>query len=434
MVAIGRSASARIRRTCRSAPVSISSVDSWRWCRNVGGSPSRPRCSWTTSEVAPGQAKKPVSRWVSSGTSAPPAMTPVAPASTAARVASRASSPSISSCAWAIGLPARGAARPRRRQPVAAEGPPDAPRGDGHHDGQHRQQRDRDDEGDDEAREPRGGVGALQRALLARRAEDAAEAVDHEVDPQQQRDGGQDEGRRPQVAPQPAVQQARGDEAAGRRGSSSRSMPASHGRSSDGAASIGGLASGRHASRRARAPCACRRRSRTRGRPRRVTLDAAALSRAATSSGSRSGRGHHDDHLRVGPPRERAQRVGELGVGAAARRRARAEPWQPGATRRPQTTTMPGPCHSSSRRAMSRQAARELSVGLGREQQVADHLDPPAQRRRGWCGRPPAPCRGSPVAARRRRCSCRAHRVTFGGPTPPHWGGSAPPEGGRRRR
>ena len=76
MVASGRSASASSRRTCSSAPVSISRVDSWRWWRNVGGRPRRPRCSCTTSEVAPGQAKNPASRWVSSGTSAPPTMTP----------------------------------------------------------------------------------------------------------------------------------------------------------------------------------------------------------------------------------------------------------------------------------------------------------------------------------------------------------------------
>ncbi len=65
---------------------------------------------------APGQAKKPVSRWVNSGTSAPPTMTPEAPASTAARAASSASTPSSSSCAWAIGRvpdgpPAQGAGR-----------------------------------------------------------------------------------------------------------------------------------------------------------------------------------------------------------------------------------------------------------------------------------------------------------------------------------
>ncbi len=101
-VAVGSAASARIRRTCSSAPVSISMVDSWRWLRNVGGSPRRPRCSCTTSEVAPGQAKNPASRWVSSGTSDPPAMTPATPSWTAARVRSSAFSPSISSCACAI--------------------------------------------------------------------------------------------------------------------------------------------------------------------------------------------------------------------------------------------------------------------------------------------------------------------------------------------
>ena len=39
MVASGRSASASSRRTWSSAPVSISRVDSWRWCRNVGREP-----------------------------------------------------------------------------------------------------------------------------------------------------------------------------------------------------------------------------------------------------------------------------------------------------------------------------------------------------------------------------------------------------------
>ena len=117
MVAMGRSAWASSRRTWRSAPVSISSVASCRWCRNVGGNPRRPLCSCTTSEVAPGQAKKPASRWVSSGTSAPPAMTPDAPASMARRVTSSASSPSIRSWLWAMGRvpdtpPAHGAGRP----------------------------------------------------------------------------------------------------------------------------------------------------------------------------------------------------------------------------------------------------------------------------------------------------------------------------------
>ena len=127
MVAIGRSASARINRTWRSAPVSISRVDSWRWCRNVGGSPRRPRCSCTTSEVAPGQAKKPESRWVSSGTSAPPAMTPDAPASTAARRGVEG----VLTVDLQLGVRDRAhprdPARPGSRKAVAAERTPDTP-------------------------------------------------------------------------------------------------------------------------------------------------------------------------------------------------------------------------------------------------------------------------------------------------------------------
>ena len=116
-VASGRSTSASIRRTCRSAPVSSSSVDSWRWCRNVGGRPNRPRCSRTISEVAPGQAKKPPWRWVSSGTSAPATTTPAAPAATVSRPASSASWPSSVSREWATGRapegpPAHGRGRP----------------------------------------------------------------------------------------------------------------------------------------------------------------------------------------------------------------------------------------------------------------------------------------------------------------------------------
>ena len=89
------------------------------------------------------------------------------------------------------------AARPRSRQALAAERPPDAARRDGDHEGQDGEQRDGDHHGHDEAREPGGVVGALERVLLAGRAEDAAEAVDHELDAQQQRD------RRPAPAAAP---------------------------------------------------------------------------------------------------------------------------------------------------------------------------------------------------------------------------------------
>ena len=102
MVASGRSTSAYIRRMCRSAPVSSSTIVSWRWCRKVGGRPNRPRCSCTTSDVAPGLAKKPASRWVSSATSAPPTIMPVAPPPMACRVTSRTSSPSRVSSECAV--------------------------------------------------------------------------------------------------------------------------------------------------------------------------------------------------------------------------------------------------------------------------------------------------------------------------------------------
>jgi hypothetical protein len=105
--------------------------------------------------------------------------------------------------------------RPRRRQALAPEGAPDAARGQRDHDGQHDEQRDGDGHRDQEAREPGRGVGALERVLLAGGTEDMPEAVDDELDPQQERNGGQHEGRGPQVATEPAVEEARGHEAAG---------------------------------------------------------------------------------------------------------------------------------------------------------------------------------------------------------------------------
>ena len=361
MVAMGRSASARSRRTCSSAPVSISRVDSWRWCRNVGGSPSRPRCSCTTSEVAPGQAKNPESRCVSSGTSAPPTMSPDAPASTAARVASSASSPSSSSWACAIGRaperpPAQGAGRPS-----TAERAPDAARGDGHHQRQHRQQRDGDDESDDEARGPGGVVRPLQRVLLPGRPEDAPEAVDDELDAQQQRDGGEHERRCPEIAAQPAVEQARGDEAARQ----ARVVEPIH------AGQPGPVVAGRGVHRgvgvRPERPGPHEHRAGAgaglAGQVDRVADRHPRPTSACDQRGITFGGGHDDDDPGVRTGREGGERVGELRM-CCSTTPARLS-WQPGATSRPQRITMPGPCHSSSRRAMSRQAARELSVGSG---------------------------------------------------------------------
>ena len=360
-VAVGRSASARSRRTCRSAPVSISSVDSWRWCRKVGGRPRRPRCSWTTSALAPGQAKKPASRWVSSGTSAPPATTPDAPASTAARVASRASSPSISSWACATGRVPGLPARPRRGEALAAERAPDAAGGDGHDQREDGQEHHGDDHGDGEPGRPGGVVGALEGGLLPGGAEDPSEAVDHELDAQQQRDGRQHQRRRPEIAAQPAVEQPGGDEAArqprvvealharepgtvvARRRVDRRVGVRSHDAGADqhGAGPGAGLAG--EVDRGADGHAA---RSRAVARARGRVRPAPARRRRASRGGRRRSRG-----ASVSSAWRRSAPAGGASCG------------QPGATRRPQSTTVPGPCQSSSRRAMSRQAARELSVG-----------------------------------------------------------------------
>ena len=58
----------------------------------------------------------------------------------------------------------------------------------------------------------------LQGALLPRRVEHAAEPVHHELQPQEEGQPGQDQGRRPQIAPEPPVEQSRGDEAPGQAG------------------------------------------------------------------------------------------------------------------------------------------------------------------------------------------------------------------------
>ena len=186
-------------------------------------------------------------------------------------------------------------------------------------------------------------------------------------------------------------------------------MPTSQGRSSVGVASMGGLPSGRSVPARTstvRVP----RPSRTRGRPPSRTVDAATLQRLHQRRIPLGGR-HHDDHLGVGAGRRRRParpvRSGCLSmtpVGSSG---------HPGATSRPQTMTMPGPCHSSSRRAMSRQAARELSVGSGgrRRSPMTSTLRPSATGRRAvradpqWPARFPPPCR--------RRVPFLVHGVTF---------------------
>jgi hypothetical protein len=54
--------------------------------------------------------------------------------------------------------------------------------------------------------------------VLAGGAEHVPESVDDEVPPQEERHRGEQQGRRPQVAPQASIEQARGDEASGQAG------------------------------------------------------------------------------------------------------------------------------------------------------------------------------------------------------------------------
>ena len=61
---------------------------------------------------------------------------------------------------------------------------------------------------------PGGGVGALERVLLAGGAEDPPESVDDEVDAQQQRDDRERQRRGPEIPPESSVEQTGGHEAA----------------------------------------------------------------------------------------------------------------------------------------------------------------------------------------------------------------------------
>ena len=122
-------------------------------------------------------------------------------------------------------------------------------------------------------------------------------------------------------------------------------MPASQGRSSVGAASIGGLPSGRSVPARTstvRVPAPVSHARSTASRtvtPRR--------SSACTSAGSRSEGAITTTHLGVGAGRRR-RRARRCSSGCLSTT-PDGSSWQPGATSRPHRITMPGPCHSSSR-------------------------------------------------------------------------------------
>ena len=172
----------------------------------------------------------------------------------------------------------------------------------------------------------------LQGVLLAGRAEDAAETVDHEVDAQQQRDSGQHQRRRPEVAPQPAVEQARGDEPACQPGI----VEALHAREPrtlvgrrgvDGRVGIGPQGAGANQDRAGA-------RARLAGEVDRSAHGHPAALEGPDQLGVPLG-GHDGDDLRVVAGRERTERGGELRVAAqgAWRRRRRGSPARPGGRR-----------------------------------------------------------------------------------------------------
>ena len=91
-------------------------------------------------------------------------------------------------------------------------------------------------------------------------------------------------------------------------------MPASHGRSSDGAASIGGMASGRTAAGAHEHGAGAG--ARLAGQVDRVPHLEPALLEGADQGGIALDLCHDDDDLRVGARRERVQGGGQFGVGA----------------------------------------------------------------------------------------------------------------------
>ncbi len=207
------------------------------------------------------------------------------------------------------GTGARRAAGPGGGQSLATERPPNAARGERDHEGEDGEEGDGDHDRHDEARGPGGVVGALERGLLSRRAEDAAEAVDDELDAQQERDHGQRQWRGPEVAAQAAVEHARGDEAARQ----SRIVETLHagqpgpvvgGRGIHGRIAVGTQRAGSHQhGARARTRFA-------------VEVDAVAHRRAVALQGLHEcgvtlGGRQDDDHLGVGAGGERLERVGE---------------------------------------------------------------------------------------------------------------------------
>ena len=278
---------------------------------------------------------------------------------------------------------------PWRGKAVATQGAPDAARGDGHDDGEHRQQRNRDHDRHDDTGEPGCRVRALQRVLLTWRMEDMSQAVDHELDTEQQCDGCQHQRRCPQVPSQAPVEEAGVDEAA----CETRVVEALHPgepRSVVGGSGVDrwiGVGLQRSGADEHRASARPRLAGEVHGT---VHVHAAPLEHADDVGVALGGRHDGDDPgLRAG--RERAQRVDELRVGLqrfgrVQRSRCNQASAEDDEARSLPFLQAPGDVTAGGPRAVG---------GRGWQQEVADDLDPASQ-----CDRDRGAVRGVHTGAR----------------------------------
>ncbi len=217
----------------------------------------------------------------------------------------------------------------------------------------------------------------LQGALLAGGTEDVTEPVNDEVEPKQERERGQHQRRRPQVAPQATVEQARGDEAAGQPGivealhpDQPRAIVARRGvdgrvgvgAEGPGADQHGALAGARHA----------------------VEVDAAARSTPRALERSRRGRGSRSAGSTTTTTSEsgRAANAASAAVSALWAPARRPVPDLRGSRRPPagrRARRCPDPA-SPPASARCRGWSPGSSARFGRQQQVAQHHGPPAER------------------------------------------------------
>ena len=217
--------------------------------------------------------------------------------------------------------------------------------------------------------------GALERVLLAGGPEDVSQAVDDELDPQQERDGGQHEGRGPQVATEPAVEEARRDEAAGQARvvepfQADQPGPVFGATLVEGWVGAGPQRAGAHEHRADPRPRFADQVHRgVHGDP--ELLERTDESRIVVG-------GEHGDHLGIGTGREGAQGLDEGGVGTqrrgglvvGAHDRCHQAPAEDHDARPLPFLEPPGDVAAAGPGGVGR---------LGREQQVTEHLDPAAQ-------------------------------------------------------